>query len=351
MKSPAKSLLLCLLTAALLLPLCAGCAAKQKKYTDQAFEWFDSHYILTVYTSNEEDFERYAALCRAVIEKYHRLLDIYHTYEGLVNLKTINDAGGTAITVSEELFRFLQYAGEMHTLTEGYTNLAMGSVIALWQEAAQNAATLPYNEAPLPEPQALTEALAHTDIRSLVLSEQSYTVTLTDPLVTLNAGALGKGYAAEQVAKTLLDAGCGSFLLDLGGNVVAYGQKPGNTPWLVGIRQPSGHAGYVGSVRLEGQSLVTSGSYERHFMSGGVRYHHIIHPTTGYPDNTYVSVSVLCDSSATADALSTALFSMSPDKGMALVDSLPDTEAVWLMSNGQTVVSQGFEAYTEGADS
>ena len=117
---------------------------------------------------------------------------------------------------------------------------------------------------------------------------------------------------------------------------------------MVGIRTPDGHEGYNNSVRLSNQSLVTSGSYERSLTVDGVSYHHIIHPNTGYPVTTHLSVSVLCDNSARADALSTALFSMTLEDGVELVNSLPDTEAVWLEADGSTVCSDGFETYTVG---
>ena len=222
----------------------------------------------------------------------------------------------------------------------------MGRVIDLWHQASEQAAN--GLDPTVPDQTTIAEAMKHTDINTLVLAEDSLTVTLTDPMTLLNAGALGKGYAAQKVSEALLQEGCSSFLLDLGGNVVAYGQKPGNEPWLAAIRTPEDHAGYDKSIRLNGTTLVTSGSYERYFVVDGIRYHHILHPETGFPHQEYVSVSVLCDDSAVADALSTALFSMPLGDGMALVDSLSSTEAVWLLSDGQTVCSQGLEAYGNG---
>lgn len=345
MKKTVYTALLFLLIAALLLPLWAGCAAKPKKYTDQSFEWFDSYYILTVYAESEEEFNRYATLCRSLLSEYHQLLDVYHSYDGTVNLKSINDATGTPIAVSPELFEFLRFSREMYTLTNGYTNIAMGGVIALWHQASKQATPT------VPDQTLIAEALNHTDINALVLSEDAFTVTLSDPLMSLNAGALGKGYASQKIAEALRHAGCTSFLLDLGGNVVAYGQKPYKKPWTAGIRTPDGHVGYEKSIDLNGTALVTSGSYERYFEADGVRYHHILHPESGLPPQTFVSVSVLCESAAIADALSTALFSMTLQDGMALVDSLANTEAIWFQSDGQTVCSHGFETYGNGGKS
>lgn len=341
-----KRFLIALLISALLLPSLGGCSLQQKKYTNQGFEWFDTFYLLTVYTDNEEEFDRYATLCRNMIREYHQLLDIYHTYDGINNLKTVNDRAGEAVDVEPRLYEFLRYAQEMHELTDGYTNIAIGSVTTLWHEAREQAAN--GEEAALPDAKKIAEAMTHTDIQSLHLLENERTVLLSDPLCSLDAGALGKGYVAQKIANALVKEGCESFLLNMGGNTVAFGSKPQNEPWLVGIQTPEGHKGYEGSLRLSGEALVTSGSYERNLTVDGVPYHHIIHPHTGYPNSTYQSVSVLCDNAALADALSTALFSMTPEAGMALVESLPHTEAIWMCANGSTLFSDGFESHATG---
>ena len=339
--------LLCALT--LLLPLCLGCAKQPKKFTDQSFEWFDSYHTLTAYAETQEEFDRYASLCRSVLQEYHGLLDIYHAYDGTVNLKSINESGGAVLSVSSALLEFLCFSREIYALTDGYTNIAMGGVIDLWHQAAEQASN---GETPaLPDAQALSEALRHTDLSALQISEEAGTVALSDPVTSLNAGAVGKGYAAQKAAEALYAAGCTSFLLDVGGNVLAYGEKPDGELWRVGIRTPEGHAGYPSAVTLSDASLVTSGSYERYFEVNGVRYHHILHPQTGYPTQDFVSVSVLCRDSALADALSTALFSMTLGDGMALLDTLDGVEAVWLLSDGQTICSQGFEALAKGGAS
>lgn len=334
------------LTLALLV-FCLGGCRQTTKYTDQAFGWFDSYYTLTVYTEDQAEFDTYAAICRSVLSSYHQLLDVYRSYDGVVNLKDINDRAGTSVAVSEDLFAFLCSAKEYASLTNGYTNIAMGRVIALWEEARKAAADRPDDETVLPSASALAEALTHTDIACLCLNEEERTVTVTDPLLLLHAGAVGKGYAAQRAAEALLAAGCTDFLLDLGGNLAAYGQKPNAEPWLAAVRTPEGHRGYDGTVSLRGEALSTSGSYERYFTVNGTRYHHILHPQTGYPTATFVSVTVRCPNAAAADALSTALFSLSLSEGQALITSLADTEALWMTSDGETVLSAGWERNTE----
>ena len=331
---------------ALLLPTLTACALLPKKYTAEGFEWFDTFYLLTVYTGRRTDFDRYAELCRGMMKEYHQLLDIYHTYNGVNNLKTVNDHAGEPVEVEPPLFDFLTFAKKMHELTDGYTNVAMGSVTALWHDARE--AVTRGEEARLPDGKVIEAALSHTDIHSLLLDETNQTVTLTDPLCALDAGALGKGYVAQKIADALTEAGCESFLLNMGGNTVARGTKPKNTPWLVGIHTPEGHDGFEESLRLTNESLVTSGSYERCLTVDGVSYHHILHPHTGYPAPAYLSVSVLSDDSAMADALSTALFSMPLETGVALIKSLPQAEAIWMCADGSTIFSDGWESHVAG---
>ncbi|MBE6547239.1 MAG: FAD:protein FMN transferase [Ruminococcaceae bacterium] len=349
MKLGLRTVSLCL-CALLCVSALSGCSQRQEKMTDVGFDLFDSFYELILYSDSREEFEGYAALCRSELEKYHRLLDIYHDYDGLCNLKTVNDHAGEAVAVSSELFAFLQYAKKLHTLTNGYTNIAMGSVLTLWHEARTLAADHPSREGTPPDADAIAQALTHTDIHDLLLSEDGATVTLSDPLMSLDAGAVGKGYAAKQVASALREAGCDAFLLNVGGNTVAYGEKPDGELWSAEIYTPEGHAGYGHALTLSDQALVTSGSYERYFVCDGVRYHHILHPQTGYPSSAYVSVSVRCADSGMADALSTALFSMTEEEGMALIASLPDTEAVWMTSDGRTLVSDGLAVSQSGGD-
>ncbi len=324
----------------------AGCSSTPPKYTDEGFGFFDTFYLLTVYTDDQAEFDRYADICRNTIKEYHQLLDIYHSYDDVNNLKTVNDHAGEPVEVEPRLYDFLQYAKEMYTLTRGYTNIAMGSVTALWHEKRVEATE--GKPATLPDPNAIAEALTHTSIEVLQLSEDGKTVTLTDPHSSLDAGALGKGYVAQRIADLLIKEECESFLLNMGGNTVAHGTKPQNQPWLIGIQTPEGHEGYPHSIRLMDRSLVTSGSYERNLTVNGIQYHHIIHPRTGYPDTVYLSVSVLCNNSALADALSTALFSMPAEEGLDLIDALPNTEALWLCSDGTTLQSSGWKNYAEG---
>ena len=136
-------------------------------------------------------------------------------------------------------------------------------------------------------------------------------------------------------------------MINVGGNVRTVGGKGDGSKWTVGIENPKedGEEAYLAYLELAGESLVTSGSYQRYYVVDGKRYHHIIDPETLMPSEGYVSVSVVCESSADGDALSTALFCMDYEVGAALVELLPDTEAMWVLQDGARKESSGFSEY------
>lgn len=216
----------------------------------------------------------------------------------------------------------------------------MGAVLSLWHQARE--------EGRLPDGDALAHAAEHTDFNDVELNEQENTVFFRDPELKLDLGAVAKGYAVERVAQTLSQT-MPHFLINAGGNV-RCGEMPmdGRTAWSVSIQNPdtalTGQGDLLTTVSAANCSLVTSGDYQRYFEVDGVRYHHIIDPETLYPAERYHSVSVVTPDSGMADFLSTYLFVSSPEDGLALVESLKDTEALWVLSDGSIQRSSGFAA-------
>ena len=200
--------------------------------------------------------------------------------------------------------------------------------------------------AELPPMDALTKAATHTDIDSLVIDKDAGTVTLTDSEMTLDVGAIAKGYAVEMVARALEERGISGYILNIGGNVRAVGAKADGEPWMLGVENPMEDKDKpsIAYLRLTSEALVTSGSYQRYYVVDGKRYHHIIDPETLMPSKSVTSVSVLCESSAMGDALSTALFCMDIESGMALIESIEGAEAMWLLHDGKTEKTSGFPA-------
>ena len=342
-----KRRLICIASALL---LCAGliaCTPQKKQYSTYSMEYFDTVITVTGYEYSQEEFDTRAEAILAELGEYHRLYSIYHRFDGTENLCTVNELTNGAhrtVTVDQRIIDLLLYAKETYQKTNGTVNVAMGSVLSLWHDYRTLGKDDP-SKAALPPTELLKEAAKHTDINDLIIDDENNTVTLSDPLMTLDVGAIAKGYAAEQVARSLEEAGVTNYVLNLGGNVRTIGTKADGSTWTVGIEDPDGE-GYLARLGLNGQSVVTSGSYQRFYYVDGKAYHHIIHPDTLMPADYYVSVSVVCKDSGLGDALSTALFCLPPEEALDLIESTPDAEAMLVTHDGKQNFSSGWEHLT-----
>ena len=325
----------------------SSCSRFKEKFSKHSFDYFDTVTTVTGYAESRDEFDKVAKDVLAQLDEYHRLYNIYHRFDGLENLCTINelvDGEHRTVTVDERIIDMLSYAKEMYELTDGRINIAMGSVLSIWHEYRQSGIDDP-DGAQLPPMDKLTDAAEHTDIDCLVIDKEKSTVTITDPQMKLDVGAIAKGYATEMVARALEERGLSGYILNVGGNVRTIGGKADGEGWTVGVEDPSGKEDYIAYLSLEGESLVTSGSYQRYYLVDGERYHHIIHPDTLMPAEGYLSVSVLTLDSALGDALSTALFCMSLEDGMELVGSISDVEAQWVTSDGTIHTTNGWSEF------
>ena len=328
--------LLWLIGALLLL---SGCGTGMQRYEATYWDVFDTVTTVTGYAAGQAEFDAAAREIHDALLEYHRLYNIYESYDGLRNLKTVNDQAGIGpVPVDERILSLLQFAQTAWTETGSRVNAAMGSVLALWHDAREQALEDP-ERAALPDRSALEEAALHTDLSALELDLEAGTAFLTDPDMALDVGALAKGYAVEQVAAAAPD----HFLISVGGNVCATGPKPDGTPWTVAVENPDG-GDFLKLLYAEDRSVVTSGDYQRYFELDGVRYHHIIDPDTLEPAAYWRSVTVVAESSAAADCLSTALFTLPQAEGQRLLDQW-GAEALWIGRDGAQVMSPGFSAY------
>ena len=317
----------------------SGCGTGLQRYEATYWDVFDTVTTVTGYAAGQAEFDAAAREIHDTLLEYHRLYNIYESYDGLRNLKTVNDQAGIGpVPVDERILSLLQFAQTAWTETGSRVNAAMGSVLAHWHDAREQALEDP-DRATLPDRSALEEAALHTDLSALELDLEAGTAFLTDPDMALDVGALAKGYAVEQVAAAAPD----HFLISVGGNVCATGPKPDGTPWTVAVENPDG-GDFLKLLYAEDRSVVTSGDYQRYFELDGVRYHHIIDPDTLEPAAYWRSVTVVAESSAAADCLSTALFTLPQAEGQRLLDQW-GAEALWIGRDGAQVMSPGFSAY------
>ena len=325
--------------------LVTGCAAPQDTISKQRYQatfltLFDTVTSIVGFAETEEEFEAITDEIHDQLEIYHQLLDIYNDYEGINNIKAINDQAGIApVKVDPIIIEFLQDCKEYYEVTGGMVNVAMGSVLYLWHVARNEGIDDPQN-AKLPEEAALKEAAKHCSFDTVIIDEENSTVYLEDPKQRLDVGAIAKGWATQKAAENAPSG----MLLSVGGNVCATGPKPDkNSSWVVGIQDPDGDADdYLHTVYVNQESVITSGDYQRYYTVEGKKYHHIIDPQTLYPAEKWRSVSIVCEDSGVGDMLSTSLFLLEQEEGQKLLDKY-NACAVWVDLNGELHYSPGFK--------
>lgn len=335
-----KRIICIVLAIGLLLSGCVQMPTRQelKQYNATFLDLFDTVTTIVGKAESEAEFQKKAQIVHDELQKLHQLFDIYNNYDGINNLKTVNDAAGIKpVQVEPAIMLLLSDCKKYYAATEGKVNVAMGSVLQLWHEARNDSINDPLN-AYLPDTDALAEAAKHTNFDDVIIDKAASTVYISDPELRLDVGAIAKGWATQRVA----DASPQGLLISVGGNVCATGPKDDNgTPWVVGIQNPDGGQ-YLHTVHVFDECVVTSGDYQRYFVVDGKPYHHIIDPVTLHPATYWRSVTIICNDSGVADALSTALFLMPQAEGQALLDRY-NARAMWVDKNGNIYYSPGFE--------
>ena len=334
-----------ILALVLALLLLTGCSAPVKEadttqqYTATFLTLFDTVTTIIGRDTTEEAFQEKAQAIHDDLKYYHERFNIYNDYDGVNNIKTINDNAGIApVKVDKAIIDLLLDCKDYYDLTGGRVNVMMGSVLYLWHEARTDGINDP-SRAKLPDMEALQEAAKHCSFDLLEIDEAASTVYITDPDARLDVGAIAKGWATQRAAENAPEG----MLLSVGGNVCATGPKLSDgTPWVIGIQDPNAADKNLHTVFVTQNSVVTSGDYQRTYWVAGEPYHHIIDPDTLMPGAYWRSVSVICPDSGLADALSTALFLMDREEGSALAEKC-GAEVLWVDAAGQEFMTDGFE--------
>ena len=330
------------LLAALLL---TGCAVPETKpaadqqYTATFLNLFDTVTTIIGRAEREESFKEISQAIHDDLLYYHQLFDIYNDYDGVNNIKTINDNAGVApVKVDKAIIDLLLDCRAYYELSGGKVNVMMGSVLQLWHEARNDGIADPAH-AKLPTMEALQKAAEHCSFDALQIDEEALTVYISDPNGRLDVGAIAKGWATQRAAEKAPQG----MLLSVGGNVCATGPKLSDgTPWVIGIQDPDAADKNLHTVYITESSVVTIGDYQRTYLVEGSAYHHIIDPDTLMPSSYWRSVSVICPDSGLADALSTALFLMDGEAGRELAEKC-GAEVLWVAADGAEYWTDGFK--------
>lgn len=318
-----------------------GCkkVEQPQKFSQQIFDaGFDTVIQIIGYCESQEKFNQYVTKMSETFYHYHQLFDQFHTYEGVANIKTINDsAGKEKVKVDSEIIELLLETKKYYEISNQQYDITSGAVLKIWHKYRENA--LENKIINIPTLEELQAAKTHTGWDKVEIDTEANTVYLSDPDMSLDLGSAAKGYATEKVAKLLEKDGLKHAIINAGGNIRLIGTKPDKKPWNVGIQIPDSYeTKSLATLQFEEEySFVTSGDYQRNYEYEGKRYHHIIDPSTLYPASYARSITCITKDSTLADILSTTLFTMSYEEGSQLIEDLNEkgilVEAVWVFDD------------------
>lgn len=310
--------------------LLTGCQIIPKEedqiYTDTLFDT-----VVCIEIKEPVDKEVLAG-CKKLCRKYDAMFS-NKTEDS--EISRINNAGGNPVEVSAETVKLIKKSVYYSDLSNGIFDITIAPVSELWDFHAE--------EPVVPAPETVAGAAGHVDYKNILIKDN--TVQLLDPLARIDVGGIAKGYIADRVKEYLKKEGVRHAVIDLGGNVLTIGSKPDGSDYNIGIQKPFDATGTpITSVRISDKSIVTSGIYQRYFEVDGKKYHHILDPRTGYPcENNLYSVTIITDSSLTADALSTTCFLLGYDKGMRLISQLDNVDGIFITNDNKIHYSKNFQ--------
>lgn len=341
-------------------------AGEISRYQTTFYDTFDTVVSAIVYASSEEEANGYFKTIHKRYQELDHLYSSFKNYDGIVNVKSVNDqAGKGKVVVDEELYDLLRFSKEQYK-KYGETNIAFGAVTSIWQSYRDAYEVVPESErsaddealkkglpeAKLPTMEELQAANKHTNIDDIVLNDADHSVEIKDPELKIDVGAVAKGYATELIGEELRASGLETALISAGGNVKIIGSAPEaeRNSFGIGLQNPEAITGDSAAednmkdiIYTNDTSVVTSGDYQRYYIVNGKHYHHLIDPDTLMPADHFRSVTIVTKDSGLADFLSTTAFCLPYEKGRALIDSLDGVEAYWILEDGSTAFTDGLK--------
>ena len=278
---------------------------------------------------------------RAIDKATDKIKDIDNkmsVFKGYSELSKINhNAGIRAAKVDKDTYFVIKKAVEYSALSGGAFDPTIRPVVGLWG--------IQTDHARIPSNDEIDERIKLVNYKDIILDEKYSSIMLKREKQELDVGAIAKGFAADEVKNIFKSNKIESAIIDLGGNIFAMGNKIDGTPWNIGIQDPLKSRGETALiVSVKNKSVVTSGNYERYFIRGGKRFHHIIDPLTGNPsEKGILSTTIVSDHSIDGDALSTCAYVMGLDRGMALIESIKGVDAIFITENKMIYTTSGIK--------
>lgn len=305
-------------------------ACSQAKPLKESRFLLDTLVEITIYDSNSQN------IMNELFDDIEAMENRYSRYKEGSEISKINSSPGTFVIVSEDTFDLIGQSLYFSEISDGLFDISIGPLVDLWGINGDNPR--------VPSQSEIDLALEKINYRNISLDKEHTAVSVADGM-SIDAGGIAKGFITDRLVSVLHEKNVQSALLNLGGNLYLYGTKPDGSSWNIGIRDPFGQQGdYIATVSLKDTSIVTSGIYERYFEADGKKYHHILNPKTGYPeDNELASVSIISPSSTKCDGLSTTCFLLGLEDGMRLIESLDDVEAIMITRDKKVYLSGGIK--------
>jgi thiamine biosynthesis lipoprotein len=293
-----------------------------------------THVAFTGFTTPALDEAAVQAAFESAVVEIQRIEALMTTWQPDSELSRVNAAAGkNPVVVGDETFAVIAEALHTSAISEGTFDITFEGLHGLWK----------FDEDLDPHPPTAAQVkarLPYIGYKHVHLDNEKHTVYLDRVGVKISLGGIAKGYGIDKAVAVLDKAGLTSFYAQAGGDLFARGVKPDGSAWSAGVRDPRGDsAAYFAILPVTDHAFSTAGDYERTYFVKGKRYHHIIDPRTGYPATASRSVTIYAPTALQADAIDDAVFILGPEKGLTLVDSLPDVGAVIVDAKNRTFIS------------
>ncbi len=322
-----RKILCCVFITLFLILTISGCTPNKTIRYDKTGTYFDTVITITLYDKDQV----------SLIDKCFEMADHYEKLFSRTvpdsDVSRINAAEGAFVTVDEETIELIEYGLSYSELSNGKFDITIGALSDLWD--------ITENPGIIPEEEKIQNALNTVGSENLIVKDDQ--VALADPGTRLDLGGIAKGYIADKMKIYLQSEGVTSGMINLGGNVLTIGDKPDGSKYSIAVQKPFDEMNTALAVlQISDQTVVSSGIYERYFELDNKIYHHILDTDTGYPvENNLLGVTIICDKSVDGDGLSTTCFSLGLDEGMKLIESLDNTEAVFITDDYELHCSSG----------
>ncbi|MBX3190875.1 MAG: FAD:protein FMN transferase [Labilithrix sp.] len=301
-----------------------------------------THLAYAAYTTPAADAKKTREAFEAATAEIKRVEAVMTTWRPDSEISKINAAAGkSAVAVSDETLAIVKESVHTSEISEGTFDITFQTLHGLWK----------FDEDLDPHPPAdkdIKARLPFVGYKHIKIDEAAKTVMLAKEKTKIGLGGIAKGYAVDRAVAVLEKAGLTSFFVQAGGDLFARGKKPDGTEWQAGIRDPRGdETKFFAKLPLSDHAFSTAGDYERSYVIGGKRYHHIIDPRTGYPATACRSVTIWAPTALLADEIDDAVFILGPEKGMKLVESIDGVGAVVVDAKNNLWVSKRLHGKVE----